>query len=80
MGVAMSPEEPNPADTHRSAKPSVLCAKHKVPLEKGKIDVAYQGHAYPVDVLCCPICGQALIPEELARGRMLEVERTLEEK
>jgi hypothetical protein len=62
------------------AESSILCAKHRVPLEEGKINVTYQGHTYPVDVLRCPICGQALIPEELAKGRMLEVEQTLEEK
>jgi hypothetical protein len=33
-----------------------------------------------VDVLRCPVCGLTLIPEELARGRVLEVEQTLEEK
>ncbi len=58
----------------------VMCAKHNVPLELGKVEVTYQGHTFPVDLLCCPICGQALIPEELARGKMLDVEQTLEEK
>jgi hypothetical protein len=75
----MNPEEPRlPAGA--PAEPPVLCAKHGVPLERGKIDVTYQGHRYPVEVLCCPVCGQALIPEDLAKGRMLEVEQTLEEK
>jgi hypothetical protein len=58
----------------------VLCAQHKVPLEPGKVDLTYQGHTFPVDMLCCPVCGLALIPEELAKGRMLEVEQALEEK
>jgi len=60
--------------------PTALCAKHQVPLQPGKVDLTYQGHTFPVDVLCCPVCGLALISEELAKGKMLEVEQTLEEK
>jgi hypothetical protein len=59
---------------------AVLCAKHQVLLEPGKVDLTYQGHTFPVDILRCPVCGLTLIPEELARGSMLEVEQTLEEK
>ncbi len=58
----------------------VLCARHQVPLEPGKVDLTYQGHTFPVDILRCPVCGLTLISEELARGSMLEVEQTLEEK
>ena len=75
MRVRMSPEE-----SCAPGQPSIRCAKHGVPLEKGKIDVTYQGHTYSLDVLCCPVCGLAFIPEEIAKGRMLEVEQTLEEK
>ncbi len=59
---------------------AVLCAKHGVPLEAGKVELTYQGHTFPVDILRCPVCGLTFIPEELAKGRMLEVEQTLEEK
>jgi hypothetical protein len=58
----------------------VRCAKHQVALEPGKVDMTYQGHTFPVDILRCPVCGLTLIPEELAKGSMLEVEQTLEEK
>lgn len=61
-------------------EPPILCAKHGVELEPGKVEVTYQGHTFPVDMLSCPVCGLALVPEDLARGRMLEVEQTLEEK
>jgi hypothetical protein len=75
----MSPE--GSAPTGALEEPAtVTCASHGVPLEPGKIDVTYQGHTFPIDVLCCPVCGLALIPEELVTGRMLEVEQTLEEK
>jgi hypothetical protein len=46
----------------------------------GKVTVAYLGSAYPVDLLKCPKCGLALVPEELALGKMLEVEKALEDK
>jgi hypothetical protein len=75
----MSPEKSTPPGAHEEP-PTVTCANHGVPLEPGKIDVTYQGHTFPVDVLCCPVCGLALIPEELVKGRMLEVEQALEEK
>jgi hypothetical protein len=75
MRAAMSADESRPPEHLH-----VMCAKHNVPLERGKTNVTYQGHTFPVEVLCCPICGQALIPEELARGKMLDVEQTLEEK
>ena len=58
----------------------VLCAKHRVLLEPGKVELTYLGHTFPVDIVRCPVCGLAYIPEELARGSMLEVEQTLEDK
>lgn len=67
------PESPEVGETPR-------CARHQVPLEPAKIELTYQGHTFPVDVLCCPVCGEPLIPEDLAKGKMAEVEQTLEEK
>jgi hypothetical protein len=49
-------------------------------LEPGKVELTYQGHTFPVDIMRCPVCGLTYIPEELARGSMLEVEQTLEDK
>jgi hypothetical protein len=51
-----------------------------VPLEAGKVTVEYLGNAYPVDLFKCPQCGLVMVPEELALGRMAEVEKTLEDK
>jgi ribosomal protein S27AE len=56
------------------------CARCGVPLEAGKVTVEYLGSAYPVDLLKCPKCGLVMVPEELALGRMAEVEKTLEDK
>jgi hypothetical protein len=74
----MSPE-PGQPHTPETREP-VFCAKHRAPLECGKIELTYQGHTFPVDTLCCPICGEPFIPEALAKGKMAEVEHTLEEK
>jgi rubredoxin len=56
------------------------CAKCGVPLVIGKTQIAYLGSAYPVDLLKCPSCGLVFIPEELALGKMLDVEKSLEDK
>ncbi|NMC85048.1 MAG: hypothetical protein GYA58_07150 [Anaerolineaceae bacterium] len=56
------------------------CSKCHVPLEPGKVMVSYLGNSYPVDLLRCPKCGLVLVPEDLALGKMAEVERAVEDK
>ena len=56
------------------------CAKCGIPLEMGKVEVAYRGSKYPVALPRCPRCGLVFIPEELAMGKMAEVEKLLEDK
>ena len=56
------------------------CGKCDVALEMGKVDVVYLGSSYPVDLLRCPQCGQVFIPEAIALGKMLAVEKLLEDK
>lgn len=55
----------------------VDCGEALVP---GKVDISYLGNSFPVDLLKCPKCGLVLIPEELALGKMAEVEKALEDK
>ncbi|HYA43328.1 MAG TPA: hypothetical protein VEF34_18650 [Syntrophobacteraceae bacterium] len=57
-----------------------VCAKCELPLEPGKVNVGYLGSVFPVDLLSCPRCGQVFVPENLAVGKMLEVEKLLEDK
>ncbi len=57
-----------------------VCARCGATLTQGKIEIAYLGSAFPVDLWHCPACGLVLIPEDLALGRMLEVEKMLEDK
>jgi rubredoxin len=57
-----------------------VCANCGVPLELGKVDISYLGNSFPVELYKCPQCGLVLVPEELALGKMAEVEKALEDK
>jgi hypothetical protein len=59
---------------------ALQCLRCDLPLQMGKINIAYLGSKFPVDLLQCPQCGQAFIPEDLALGKMAEVEKVLEDK
>jgi uncharacterized protein with PIN domain len=65
---------------NNESRSRVLCVKCQVPLEEGKVSIAYLSNTFYADLLRCPLCGQVFIPEELALGRMAEVEKTLEDK
>lgn len=56
------------------------CAGCSTPLESGEVELQYLGNSFTVGVLVCPQCRQALITEDMATGRMLEVEQLLEDK
>ena len=58
----------------------ILCASCAVPLEPRKVTIRYLKSAFPAELLGCPVCGQVYVSEELAMGKMAEVERTLEDK
>jgi ribosomal protein S27AE len=65
----------NPAD-----QAAWECGQCGVPLQISSVTVSYLGNAFPVDLLTCPSCGQVFVPEALAMGNMLEVEKMLEDK
>ena len=58
----------------------LYCEKCDVLLEKGKAQFSYLGHGFPVELPICPKCGFAYVPEDLALGRILNVEKSLEDK
>lgn len=60
--------------------PDLQCAKCGVALEVGKVNISYLGSMFPVDLPRCPQCGLVFIPEDLALGKMTEVEKLLEDK
>ena len=57
-----------------------LCASCGVALELGVVEVAYMGSKYPVELPKCPKCGIVFVPEDLAVGKMAEIEKILEDK
>ena len=63
------------------AQPRVLiCHRCQLELKPHKADFGYLGHSFFADVPRCPGCGLVFIPEELAKGRIQDVEMQLEDK
>ena len=58
----------------------LLCCKCNIILKPGKAHITYLSSTFPVELLKCPQCGLVYIPEDLAQGKMVEVEKTLEDK
>ena len=61
-------------------KTEIICAKCKVPLVNKKARFLYLGHEMHSEVPRCPKCGQIYLSEELVRGRIADVEASLEDK
>jgi rubrerythrin len=57
-----------------------VCQKCGQPLKPVSLNVEYMGASFHVELPGCPICGAIMVDEELAGGRMLEVEKLLEDK
>ncbi|MCX5883533.1 MAG: hypothetical protein NTU74_17585 [Deltaproteobacteria bacterium] len=56
------------------------CRKCNVNLAVGPVTLSYMGNRMTADLPQCPACGFVLISEELATGKMAEVEQVLEDK
>jgi hypothetical protein len=67
-------------DTGLDLNEELLCAKCGVPLVSLPVTLSYLNSSFPVELPGCPHCGMVFIPEELAVGRMLHVEKSLEDK
>ncbi len=57
-----------------------ICGKCKKKLILRKVKVSYLGGNFEVDLMKCPQCNNVFIGEDLALGKMLEVEKGLEDK
>ncbi|MBI9112917.1 DVU_1557 family redox protein [Maridesulfovibrio ferrireducens] len=53
------------------------CGKN---LEPAPVELEYLESRFTVELPSCPACGLVLIPEDLALGKMAEVESLLEDK
>lgn len=56
------------------------CMKCHVKLVKGKAKFRYLENGFPVELPVCPQCGFVYVPEALAVGKVLSVEKSLEDK
>lgn len=56
------------------------CKKCNVKLEKRLARFNYLKAGFPVELPVCPCCGFVYVPEDLAVGRILSVEKSLEDK
>ena len=61
-------------------KQKLICDKCQVEMVELEVEFSYLNRSFRHKVPRCPECGQVYIPEELAKGRMREVEINLEEK
>lgn len=62
------------------ASSDLVCRRCGIHLIKGKAVFEYLDNAFPVELPLCPKCGFVYVPEELAMGRVLSVEKVLEDK
>ena len=56
------------------------CGGCDLELTPGKVNLDYMGSRFTVELMKCPDCGFVYIPEDLATGKMAEVELILEDK
>lgn len=61
-------------------KEPMICERCQVEMTAMDVDFSYLKRSFRHPVLRCPSCGQVYIPEDLAKGRMSEVETLLEDK
>lgn len=59
---------------------SLVCEKCKVPLVKADAVFTYLENSFPVEMPVCSKCGFIYVPEDLALGKVLSVEKVLEDK
>ncbi len=57
-----------------------LCAECNTPLIQQSTQAFYLDSAFSASLPTCPKCALTLVPKSLAEGKMLEVERLLEDK
>lgn len=57
-----------------------MCEPCGEKLALDKVELHYLKNAFHVELPVCPKCGAVYVFEELARGRVFEVEQLLEDK
>jgi uncharacterized protein with PIN domain len=70
----------NPQRKSYTKKDVLICESCDAEMKEMDAEFSYLGRAFRHKVMRCPVCGLVYIPEELARGRMRQVEMALEDK
>ncbi|NLC73430.1 MAG: hypothetical protein GX684_06640 [Ruminococcaceae bacterium] len=58
----------------------LYCSKCNELMVKADCAFAYLDNEFPVEMPVCPVCGLVYVPEDLAIGKVLSVEKVLEDK
>ncbi len=58
----------------------LICSRCCVDFKIYKANFSYLDHSFNTEVMRCPSCGQVYIPEDLAKGKMMQVEVSIEDK
>lgn len=67
-------------DTGIESYEELLCGKCNQKLRIEPVMLSYLDNGFPVELPCCPVCGMVYVPEELAAGKIFDVEQALEDK
>ncbi|MFH1137343.1 MAG: hypothetical protein V1816_14845 [Pseudomonadota bacterium] len=67
-------------ETYKPGDLAWKCAKCDETLVVGQVALEYLGNRFAVELPKCPKCGLVLVTEDLASGKMSEVEQILEDK
>ncbi|MTK11171.1 MAG: DNA-binding protein [Clostridiaceae bacterium] len=65
---------------NKEEKTPWICDKCNKELQLSQVNVVYLGGNFEVELMQCPQCKMVIIDEKLALGKMLEVEKGLEDK
>ncbi len=57
-----------------------ICVRCDAELVPAKTNLTYLGKSFEAELARCPVCQKVFIGEPLALGKMLEVEKSLEDK
>lgn len=58
----------------------IMCDKCQVYLKPAKTTLSYLGNNFITELPKCPVCGLVYLSEEFVKGKVAEVEMSLEDK
>lgn len=67
-------------ETNTVSLTGIRCRRCDCDMEPAETYFEYLGHGLHTKIPRCPRCGEVYIPEELALGKIADIERNLEDK